>query len=382
MKLNCQKIKHSFQISILDRYLVRQLSWFFCFSFSLFTSLGVAIGNVADLAEKFAEYQLPLEVAVLIFGYKIPEYAAYALPISILLTGLVVYSRLQSDRELVALFSFGISFYRLILVTLLFSFVITGITFLLNELIVPAANYQANLLQNPFIPRTELNLQKRDIYYGEYESSPDLDTTKKLKHIYFAEQYAQSRLQGITILAFEEQRISQIITAQSAQWNQIQRVWDLSRGIIYRLNAANDFREEFTAKQLLLPKTVFEIINRERSPQDMNIRQAQEYLSLIEDNGKPTDIAKFAVRIQQKYAFPFICIVFALIGSALGAKYGQLNRAKSFGLCVVIVFSYYCLGFGFGSLGITGIISPVWAAWLPNAIALITGGYLLITINH
>jgi lipopolysaccharide export system permease protein len=114
----------------------------------------------------------------------------------------------------------------------------------------------------------------------------------------------------------------------------------------------------------------------------MNIRQAKEYLNLIQDSGKPTDVTKFAVRIQQKYAFPFICVVFTLIGSTLGAKYSQVNRAKSFGLCVAIVFSYYCLGFAIGSLGITGVISTFWAAWLPNAIALTAGCYLLANVNN
>ncbi|MEL6442089.1 MAG: LptF/LptG family permease [Cyanobacteria bacterium J06621_8] len=379
MKLNWQRIKPKFKISVLDRYLAGQLSVFFAFSLSLFTSLGVAVGNVADLGEKVAEYNLPYKVALLIFGYKIPEYAAYALPISTLLTGLVVYSRLQSDRELVALFSFGISIYRLMLITVVLSLVITGITFLLNELVVPVANYQANLLQNPFIPKTELNLQRQNIYYGEFEPRLESNSSNKLQQLYFAEQYAPPQLRGITIITFQEAGISQIITAQTAQWNQQQQVWDLTAGIIYHLDAEENLTTKFTTKQLRLSPTIFQIIDRQRSPEDMNIYQAEEYLELIKDSGKPTEISKLAVRIQQKYAFPWICIVFALIGSALGAKYGQVNRGKSFALCVAIVFTYYCLGFGCGALGITGVISPFLAAWLPNAIGLVLGVCLLIS---
>lgn len=384
MKFNYQKISHGCQLSLMDRYLLQELSYFFLFSVSLLTSLGVAIGTVSDLAYKITEYQLPIPVAILIFGCKIPEYAAYALPISILLTGLIIYSRLNSDRELVALLSFGISIYRILVSTLLFSLLITGLTFLLNELIVPAANYQANLLQTPFITKTELNLQKQDIFYTEYQSSKGDDAAKKLKNIYFAERYQEPSLFKVTIISFKRDHIQQIITAQSAQWNQQQRVWHLVSGIIHRFDDEREQNiiEEFITQTLSLPGTIFEIVKKERSPEDMNIRQAQEYLNLIRDSGKPIDIAKFAVRIQQKYAFPFICIVFALIGSTLGAKYGQLNRAKSFSLGVGIVFIYYCLGFAIGSLGITGIISPFWSAWLPNLIGLITGGYLLTTINN
>ncbi|MEY2833743.1 MAG: hypothetical protein RLZZ574_3002 [Cyanobacteriota bacterium] len=366
----------------MDRYLFKQLSWLFLFSVSCLTTLGVAIGTVADLANKVSEYQLPIPIAILIFGYKIPEYAAYALPISVLLTSLMIYGRLNSDRELTALFSFGISSYRVMLPAFIFSLLVTGITFLLNELIVPAANYQANLLQNPYIAKTELNLQNQDIYFAEYVSG--LDATKKLQTIYFAEQYDQPKLIGLTILSFRQNRLNQIITAQSAEWNQQQQAWNLSQGAIDRFdNGSNNSSksntlEKFTAKQLFLPGTIFEIVSQERSPEDMNIRQAKKYVSLIKDSGEPTQIAQFTVGIQQKYAFPFICVVFVSIGSALGIKYFELNRARSFALCVGIVFAYYCLGFALGSLGITSVISPWLAAWLPNFIGFGVGGYLLI----
>lgn len=384
MQFNRQKITNIYRISLMERYILGELSGFFLFSVSLLSALGVAIGTVSDLAYKITEYNLPISVAGLIFCYKIPEYAAYALPISILLTTLIIYGRLNSDRELVALLSFGISFARIVFPALLFSLVITGITFLLNELIVPAANYQANILQNPFIAKTELNLQKQDIFYAEYKSARHNLPAKKLERIYFAERYEGKSLLKITVISFDRDSIRQIITARSATWNRQQQVWNLYEGEINRFDRdlANSVGEKFEAKQLPLPKTIFEIVSKERSPEDMNILQAKEYLALIEDSGRATDVAKLAVRIQQKYAFPFICLVFALIGSVLGAKYDQINRSKSFGLCVAIVFTYYCLGFAIGSLGITGIISPFWAAWLPNAIGLVTGGYLLFDLDN
>ena len=362
----------------MDRYIIREFGGFFLFSVSLFSSVGVAIGTASDLAYKITEYQLAIPVAIQIFCYKIPEYAAYALPISTLLTGLIVYGRLRSDRELTALFSFGISISRILLPALIFSLFITGTTFLLNELIVPAANYQANLLENPFIPQTELNLNKHNIYYAEYK--PSQTKVKKLENIYYAERWDGKHLLGVTIISFKSDRETQIVTASSAQWDKKERVWNLKSGTINQFDNSQEDIEEFTTKQLPYSETIFEIVTKERSFEDMNIRQGKEYLNLIQDSGT-TDVAKLAVRIQQKYAFPSICVVFTLIGSALGAKYSELNRAKSFGLCVAIVFGYYCLGFTIGSLGITGVISPFWAAWLPNAIAFLAGCYLLATVD-
>jgi lipopolysaccharide export system permease protein len=372
-----------FRLSLVDRYIINQLSWFFLFSVGLFSALGVTIGTVSDLGYKVTEYHLPIPVAMLIFGYKIPEYVAYALPISILLSSLIIYGRLNSDRELTALLSFGISLKRIIAPTLAFSLLITSLTFLFNELIVPAANYQANLLQTPFIAQTELNLQKKDLFYPEYELNINQNTSRTLKRIYFAEQYHHKTLSEVTIISLNHGLINQIITAKLAEWNQQKQVWNLIEGEINNINnQAEVTTEEFTNKQIPLSITLFAIAQKKRNPDDMNIRQAQEYLNLIKDSAKKTDVAKFAVRIQQKYAFPFICIIFALIGSTLGAKYFQVNRSKAFGYCVAIVFIYYFLGFTFGSLGITGILSPFWSAWMSNILGIGTGIYLLSTANN
>ena len=372
------------RLSLLDRYIIGQLGWFFLFSVGLLTALGVAIGTVSDLAYKITEYNLPIPVAILVFVYKIPEYLAYGLPISILLACLVIYGRLQSDRELTALLSFGISVYRLIIPGIAFSLLITGTTFLLNELIVPAANYQANLIQNPFITKTELNLQNQDLFYAEYEPARRNSSFKQLKNLYFAEQYRNLSLEKVTIISFEQSRITRIITAKTAQWQKTQRVWELVEGEINQIGYGSEgiVNQQFERQQFPFTFTIFAIAQKQRSPEDMNIREAKEYLQLIKSSAKRTDIAKFAVRIQQKYAFPFICLVFALIGSTLGIKYANINRSQGFGLCVAIVFIYYFLGFILGSFGITGALTPFLAAWLPNLLALAIGGWLLITVNR
>lgn len=361
----------------MDRYLFQELGGFFLFSVSLLAAVGVAIGTSGDLGYKITEYNLPIPVAILVFCYKIPEYVGYALPISILLTCLVVYGRLNCNRELVALASFGISYYQIVFPALLGSIAIAGVTFLLNEFVVPAANFQASLLQNPFIALTEANLNKQDIFYAEYRSSPLDLKTKQLGRLYFARQYRSPNLLDITIVGFNEDKIARIITAKSARWNERQQVWQMIEGKIDRFE--RNSLKQFEVEQLPLPKTLFAIVNQQRSPEEMNIRQAREYLALIANSGRTRELTELTVRIHQKYAFPFICIVFASIGSAIGIKSDRLNRSVSFGWCVAIVFGYYCLGFTFGSLGITGLITPFWAAWLPNFCGLIVGTYLLIT---
>jgi lipopolysaccharide export system permease protein len=58
-----------------------------------------------------------------------------------------------------------------------------------------------------------------------------------------------------------------------------------------------------------------------------------------------------------------------------------MSRATGLGLSVLIIFAYYLLGFMTGSLGMAGLLSPGWAAWLPNLIGLGVGIVLLYRFN-
>ena len=132
-----------FKLSIFDVYLLKELLPPFLFSVAIFSSLGVAIATLSDLSYKIIHSNLPFIYALKIFFLKIPEYVAYALPISVLLTTLITYSRLSKDSELIAFRSCGLNLIRIITPALFLSILITLITFVFNEKIVPNTNYQA-----------------------------------------------------------------------------------------------------------------------------------------------------------------------------------------------------------------------------------------------
>ena len=84
------------------------------------------------------------------------------------------------------------------------------------------------------------------------------------------------------------------------------------------------------------------------------------------------------VRIQEKFSFPAICIVFGLIGASLGARpNSRTSRSQGFGISVLLIFVYYLLAFVFSSLGVKGTLTPFLSAWTPVLIGL-GGGLLLL----
>ena len=381
------------KVKLLDQYIWQQLIFVFIGSVGFLAGLGVTVGTVSDLTYKISEYNLPLTIAIQIFFLKIPEYTAYALPIALLLTTLLVYGSLNINLELVAFFSSGINVFSIVKPAILLSILIGGTTFLLNNFVVVPANYRVARLENIFIPETKSYLHKKDVFYPEYKTFSK--NQSRLVRLYYAKHFDEDKFKEITIIDWRKSYIQKIIFAQQAIWDQEQKKWIFFNGRVETFEpiksnfglptsinsnlAKVDF---FQQKTLLLPTTFFEIAKKENDPQNMSLSEASKYLELIIRSENQPQIRLFRVRIQQKLAFPFICLVFAIIGSSIGINFDQVNRGKGFTICVGIVFSYYLLGFIIGSCGIVGLVSPLMAGWLPNFLGGGIGGILLYRNNY
>ncbi len=368
-------------ISLMDRYLATELIPPFCFSLGLVSSLGVAIGYLSDLANKVIESNLPIAQATQVLLLKVPEFIAYALPISLLLAVLLTYGRLSSDSELVALQACGVSLYRLIVPGLALSLVVTAITFAFTEFVVPSANYRATSILVEYINEEHPFWQTKDIFYPDYEEVKlaNGETIRRLRNLFYAERFDGKKMKSLTVLQWLGQSLDQIVISDAATWNSSQHTWDFFNGAIYKLAPDASYRDAllFKYQQISLPKAPFDFALQGRDPYEMNIAQSREYIKILKLSGNEKTLMYFQVRMQQKLAFPFICLVFGLVGSILGVRPQHMSRATSFGLSIAIIFAYYMLAFLIGSLGMVGVLSPVMAGWLPNLLGLGLGVLLL-----
>jgi len=368
--------------SVMDRYIASELLLPFLFGVGAFCSVGVAVGAVFELVRKVVESGLSLTIAINILLLKLPYFIMYALPTAVLLATLMTYSRLSSDSELIAMRSCGVSIYRLVLPAIVLSFVVTGMTFILHEQVVPIANYQASLTLGQALQKKEPSFQKQNIYYPEYREVIQRDGGKVnvLTRLFYADQYDGKRMKGLTIVDRSHEGLNQIIVAQSAVWNTVKSTWDFFNGTIYLVAPDSSYRNilRFQHQQIQLPRTPLDLAEKNRDYDEMNIAQAQEQLEILRLSGDEQKIRKLKVRIQEKFAFPFICVVFGLVGAALGSKPQRASRATSFGISIVVIFSYYLLGFIISALGVAGVLSPWLSAWLPKIFGLAAGGLLLI----
>lgn len=368
-------------IAVMDRYLFMELLSPFLFGVGAFTALGVSLGNLFYLVNQVIDSGLPVSSAVEVLLLNIPQFIAYSFPMAILLSALMTFSRLSSDSELVALRGCGISVYRMVLPVLMFCLVVTGLTFLFNESFVPAANYRAKTTLARELGRTTRTYRPEDILYQEFDTviRPNGRRGKFMSRLFYAKEFDGEQMKGLTVLDFSRGELNQIISAQSARWNDSTSAWNFYDGTIYVISADGSFRNiiTFQDQTLKIPRAPLDLANSNRDYGEMNIAQASEYLGLVEQSGDIDKLRELRVRIYQKYALPFTCVVFGLVGMALGSQLRRTGRATGFALSILLVFLYYLLAFLSGAIAQLGYMPPVLGAWLPNLFGIGAGAIAL-----
>ncbi|AKG24608.1 LptF/LptG family permease [Calothrix sp. 336/3] len=368
----------------MDRYLISELLPPFLFGVGAFASLVLAIDSLFELMRKLVETGLPITIAFKVIALKLPNFVVLSFPMSTLLATLMTYSRLSSESELIALRGCGVSVYRMVMTAVMLSFLITGITFIFNEQIVPAANYEATATLERALKSDKPTFKRENIVYPEYRDIQQPDGTKEkiLTRLFYADKFNGKQMTGLTIIDRSQSGLSQIVVSESGEWNASQNVWDFYNGTIYLVAPDRSYRNilRFQHQQLRLPRTPLNVAQNSRDYEEMNIAQAMEQLELERLSGNAQKIRKLKVRIQQKIALPFACVVCGLVGATVGTVPQRTGRGASFGISLLVIFTYYVLLRVTRELGDAGMLPSYLAAWLPNIIGLTIGLFLLVRV--
>ena len=107
----------------------------------------------------------------------------------------------------------------------------------------------------------------------------------------------------------------------------------------------------------------------------MNAKELKVFIAQEKTLGK--NITKLMIQYYLKFALPFACLIFTMIGAAVSFQPHRRSSAMGMGLSIVIILAYYIIySLGF-ALGINSVISPIIAAWMPNILVGLVSIYLL-----
>ncbi len=371
------------RLPLMDRWLLLELVGPLLFGIAAFTAVSLSVGVVFELVRRVAESGLPAQVALQVLMLRLPGFLVLAFPMATLMATLLAYSRLSGSSELTALRSVGVGTTRMVIPALALALAMSLLTFLFNDFIVPRANLVASQTLERALGKAVTNQSGDNILYsrfGRVKDEENGDSVRQLTQLFYARKFRNSTMQDVTLIDFSRMGQRQMLMAEKGHWNEAKAMWEFSDGRIVNVDEKTGSTTSARFDRYLYPlnQDPIEIAKLPTDVSTMTVGQALRAERLQTEANNTKEARRLRVRIQEKFAFPAICLVFGLIGSSLGVRpHARTSRSQGFGISVLLIFGYYLMSFIVSSLGVTGTLSPFLAAWLPVLVGLASGGVLL-----
>lgn len=345
---------------ILTRYILRELLGPFFFGLFLFS--GILLGNIfVSLTQLAQSYNLPFSTVLRLLLYEVPRNVAYGTPMAMLLATLIGLGKMTGHSETIAMRAGGVSYFRLALPVLVTGLLVSGITIVLNENVVPVANRKFREERAVAISNRPRGLIRNHFF---------IDYSAETKRLVYAESYyaGEERMVNVLIQEVEKNRVVRTVQSKELFWSETDYGWYFKEGEIYQYEGDKVYPVRIGSGFSGLTRTPKEVVQLARTnPEEMSWSELRWY---IENNTqlKEDEIRNLKVQLHFKIAVPFACFFFALMGTPLALQPQRRTSSSGFGLSFLFVLAYYLL-MGVGStLGRAGTIPPVLGAWMQNII--------------
>jgi LPS export ABC transporter permease LptF/LPS export ABC transporter permease LptG len=354
---------------ILDRYIVREMLAPSGLGLLVFTFV-LLIDQIPRLLAILVARSADVYTILRVFVNLLPSIFAVTIPMAFLLGVLLAFGRMASDSEIVALRAVGVSPMRL-LAPVMFLATATGlVTLYINAVALPAANQAHRELVFSLVvskartvvkPRTFTDdlLPGRMMLYvsdiaadtGEWEDLLINDTrTAGERSVILARE-------GRLVIDEENKRV-RLELGQG------------SRHTFYTDDPKEYRRTTFGSMGFDLPfDEFFPKLPLHKGDREMTLPELSARIRELQEEGKPLkDWGRFAVEWHKKFAIPFACIVFGLLGLALSLGSKKEARSAAFALSIAVIFIYYILIRLGEQAGDTGMLNPFLAMWGANIV--------------
>ena len=343
----------------LDRYLLRE--WV---KILLLAEIGFPlVVIIIDLTDKLGTYLargLTRNAVALSYVYYLPEVMFLVLPAAVLFATVFTIGPLGRYSELTAAKASGISFHRLTLPL----FLAAGVTVLFGVVV-------GELAPVGTLRRAEV-LGERPVHI----------LTVRYNFVYRADGgwvYAIRTLNTETgdmydLIMEREGTGPEYPTIQVTAVNGTfrnrgpGRGWLLRHGAVrYLLGPTQD--EAFTFDSLriaALKETPVDLLAEPKAPEEMRFGELGRYIDALARSG--SDTRKLRVERALKLAIPFTCLVVAVFGAPLAVSGPRSGTAWGVAVSLGTTFVFLLAVQLTQAIGTGGVLPPVVAAWLPNAL--------------
>ncbi|HEV2276465.1 MAG TPA: LptF/LptG family permease [Acidobacteriaceae bacterium] len=361
---------------ILDDYILREFLTTFLLVlvsfvmlmlvFTLFELLGDIIRNRTPLVT-VGEYLINLT----------PSMIYLITPLGVLVAVLVTFGVLTRTNELTAMKATGISLYRVMVPVLVIAAALAVALFLFDQSYLPTANRRQEALRSVIKGKpaqTFLRPGKKWIFGLQQPGKPG--------RIFYYEFFdaEHNRFANLTVFEFNPESffISRRIFASSAHWEPQIHQWILEQGWQRNFDE-NEVSSYSQFKVASFPEITEEpqyFKTEALQSQEMSFAELKRYIGALRQSG--FDTKSLSVQLNRKLSFPLITLVMAILAIPFALSMGRRGSLTGIAAAIGLAIAYWAIEETFVALGDVNMLPALLAAWSPDLLFALAGGYLLL----
>jgi lipopolysaccharide export system permease protein len=400
-------------LKILQRYVMGEVLRSFTLALLTITSVIVLFMVMIEAAKMGLS---PTEIMNIV-PYVIPGSLPYTIPVSLLFSVTVVYGRLASDNEIVAVKTAGLSAWTVLRPAFMLGLGLSGLLLYLTHTLIPLANYNAKLIllgdmeemfykflkkEHEFInPNWPFVITVRDI---AADGRTMLDPT--FKHRAGSGPANRNKFDAIiqarkAIVHFDTVKHEARVYLDGAEISSATKDVSLINNQFFDMpippdrNVLKEKRtQEFTTPEMVTEQARYlKLMEKERKRQAMaaslwvgmgrlnRIDWHQVHRSFVDYGVWSMQWRALETEKHMRIAMACGSLFFVLLGAPVGILFARRDFLSAFISCFVpIIILYYPLILLGSNMGRDGILNPTIALWLGNTVLALLSGLVLPSV--
>jgi len=337
----------------IDFYITRKYLGTFFYAIGLILSIAIVF-DISENLDEFISKEIPTKD--IIFDYYlnfIPYFGNLFSPLFTFIAVIYFTSKMAYNTEIIAILSSGVSYARLMRPYLVSAAIITVMSFMLSNYIIPPANKTMNRFRNKYIKSTAMGSERnihRQIEPGVY--------------IYMQSFSDNNVGYRFTLEHFEGAKLKEKITAQNIRWDEENGKWIINS--YWKRTIHEDYEE---LQQGYRMDTTLNM-----TPQDFNMRwdemetyktpELKNEIVLMKMRG--VNYVEWEIEKHKRIANPFSTFILTIIGVSLASRKIKGGLGFHLGLGLLLAFSYILFMQISTVFAVSGNTIPMVSVWIPN----------------
>ena len=358
-----ERVREIIGWKIIDSYLLKKMLGTVVFAITLLMTV-VIVFDMSENIQRFLNHNVPWKEVIT--GYYlnfIPYFINLFIPLFTFISVIWFTSKLSTHNEIISIFDNGISFNRMLVPYVTGAAIIMVLSLILANFIVPSTNKKLN----------EFKYQ----YFGRRGGSSVYLHVKNSKNSYvFVERWDKMENIGynFTYEEFDSARIRKKISAQTINYDEETRQWQLHRYLKREITPDNEERiyrgEEFDTVLNILPRNLYQDAY---VTETMSYRELRQFIREEKMRGSSL-LANYQIEQHKRIANSLGILIMTLLAVSVSCRKTTRGVGVHIFIGIGLVFTFIFLQQISTVFSVSGGLPPVLGTWIPNII------FLLITI--